>query len=837
MKKHEFLDRVKTVSSEKIILFVGSGLVVDLGYPSWIDLLRMGVEFAKQFSPQIAAVMEDRIKKNRFLEAGDMLFEPEVPPSELYTFLRELFDKSPTLPGLLERLFGCPFSAFITTNYDRTIEQCLSKGRKAVEVHTDVNRFSKFNSRLLGYSENLDKRISNGLVLKSHGDITSPADIVLGSKQMHRLKRDDAFVFLYRHLLSSYTIVFLGFSGEDPNFIWHCNTLFEVAGVPPRASYLLHPNTDRPPAEIENANILSVEYSPQDNHHELQEILTELVSHFAKSDVQKLSEPLEQVSPETRDTLALVSAGISQNLYSSSYQCAVTSMVAEAAFRAGGSEDERKLVSTLSRIYHISAGDAQRILDQADTGAVTRALESYDRAKQKFSTIIRVLIDGIQKRSRAFGKEFVKSDKVFERILLDVLVGALSKTGIGLSLSLVDSEAPEGSLLDRVLRKTVDSLKIEGVGELDKEVLVSSFADLFSRPTKEEGYAIATLAQSSVAHALAMTFSGGLERILDLMPSETYLDANVAIPLVAVDHPRSSHYHEFVILLSRIRCEVFLLDVFLNEMVHHCELANVELNEARIRDNKDAREYADFHGPLHINAFISAYAMGAKNGERYSAYLKRIFGSKRPTPRDFRRSLERLGIEVVSTRSVDRSPSQSLAIEIADAKMALMKIKAQILAEDEAIQILWIHKMCAGKHVWFITEDATLRRILRNLPSLTFSQDPPSKGVMPAYGAYLLLSSLSDRPNLESTFPQLLWNPTYLEQVDTMLSSVLRRFPRQLKKLKQLSYLELKNRTLKMLQKEMARSEKDFLKRRAREYTLGQPEMIRSILRELGEES
>lgn len=836
MTKEEFISQLKAVSADKIIFFIGSGFVIDLGYPSWLGFLQNGADFIEKHSPEQASVMRSRIKKEKFLSAGDIFFQDEIPTSELYSFFRTCFDKNPTILPVYKKLFSCPFSAFITTNFDRTIEQSLAQSKKNAEVFAEDYRFKQFNSRLSVYAENVEQRLGNGLILKLHGSITIPESIIVGSKQLDLLVQDKAYQFLYKHLLSSYTIVYVGYSGKDPIFQFNCKTLFDIAGVPSRSSFFLHPKDENPPDVLIESNIMAVPYDRVEGHKELYSIIDELGTFFAKPDVARTTEPIKPISDETRDTLAFLCVGINQNTYSSSYQCAIVGMIAEATRRAGNINDPEKIISALSRIYHISISDAEKIFNQANKGSIIRSLESYDKYRARFDQMIKTLKDGILKRSRAFGKPFGKSSTVLDRFILDVLVGSLSKAGSGLALSLVDSEAPEGNLIDRVLRKSIDSLKIEGIGDLDKEVLISAFADLFSRPTKEEGLAITLIAQAAVAHSLAMTFSGGPNKILELLPTEAYLDANVAIPLVVADHPRSLNYHELIVHLEKVHCDVLMLDVFLDEMVGHCRLAFHEMREAKIKNREEAKEYAEFHGSLAINAFVAAYAAGSKAGETFHGYLRRNFGSTQPTEKDFRRAIEKLSIEVVSTKLMNKAESQTLAVTIAEAKSALMRIKAQVLAQHEALQIFYIHHVCVNKHVWFITEDATLRRILRNIPSLPFSHDPPSKGVMPAYGAYLLISSLSDRPNLESTFAQLLWNPSYIEQVETMLSSTLRKFPDEIKKFKKLDILQLRDKAAELLQKEAARTEKDFVKRRAREYTHGQPAMIKSILRELGEE-
>jgi hypothetical protein len=827
--------RLAAVNPGKILVFVGSGLVREVGYPSWAEFLSKGVEFVRTHSSEVAATMNARISRNQLIAAGNCFFEPEVPAGDFHNFLRREFDKNPPIPTTLKRFLSCPFAEFITCNFDRTIEQAIALSTKTPEVFADGSRLRRFNSRLSVYAESSEIRTHNGLVLKLHGDVGSPENTVLSTHQFESLKADESYVFLLKHLLSSYTIVFVGFSGRDPNFLWHCETLVEVCGSPVWTSYLLHPDDEPPSETVQKANVIAIGYSTTENHKQLRDFIGGLTDIFSKPDALRIPHIIEPIPDSSRDTLAFLCAGLSSGAHVSSYHCAIVSMVAKAADAVGGIDIQDKVIQQMARMYHISVSDANRIYEQADRGSVIRSLESIEAARTRFDRLLKALRDGVAKRSKAFGRQFQKSEQTYDRIVAPVLVSALSKAGSGLALSLVDSEAPESSIIDKTLREAIDQLSVPGIGPLDKEVLKSAFADMFMRPTREEGQAISSLAQAAVASSLAVTFSGGMNKILELMPSEAYLDANVAIPLVAPDHPRSSGYLDLVVGLSKIHCDTFLLDVFLEEMVHHCKLASIEMNQARIRNRSQAKDYAEYHSPLGINAFLAAYAAGAKDRETFPGYLDRMFKSSRPTANLFRRAIEKLGIEVVPTRLLDKSPSDPLAVEIASEKSKLNKIKAQVLAQHEAVQILWIHKERSNRNVWFVTEDSALRRILRAMRSLPFSQDPPSRGVMPAYGAHLLISSLSERPSLEANFAQILWNPAYLEQIDTMLSSVLKRFLSKMKELKDLDILKLRDKASAIIQKEMVRTEKDAIRRRANEFLQGQPQILESVLREIGE--
>lgn len=835
MNIHGLQEDLKKIAPERIVLFIGSGLVKPLGYPSWPEFLQYGVDFTKRFSPEISALMASRLQKQLYLQTANSFFDPEIPISEFVNFLREHFDKNPEIPSLYENLFSCPLTAFITTNFDRSIEQAQAHKKKPSETFSDATRFGHFNSRFSVYATSGELRTKNGLILKMHGDVSHPDEITLSSTQFGKLKQNEQYLLLYRRLLSEQVIIYLGYSGNDPNFEWHCSTLIEVCGIPHTTSYFVHPTESQPPVEISKANLVDVAYSAAEGHRELNEFLMWFATHYSSTQSLTIAPEIQPISDERKNALAFLCAGLSENTHSSSYECAVTSMIAGAIHSIGSSRDREGIIKAMARLYRLSWTDAERLLEYANKQNVDKAVENIDRSKARLAGLLKTLKDGVSKRSIAFGKPFKKSDKTFEKIVSDTIVGSMEKAGYGLALSLVDSEAPEASLVDKAIRNTVKDMRIEGIGPLDKEILISAFADLFTRPTKEEEIAITTLAQASVAGALATTFSGGLNKLLTLMPTQAYLDSNVAIPLVIKDHPRSLQYNELTVSLSKLHCDIFLLDVFLDEMVNHCRLAHAELQMAKIKNLADAKSYAEFHGSHGINAFIAAYVLGAQKGEKFETYLKRIFKTSNPNMGVFRREIEKLGVEITDTRHVDKSPRTELAIHIADEKSRLMRMRAQILAENEALQILWLHKQPKENIVWFITEDAILRRILRALPKVKFSNDPPSRGVMPAFGAQLVLGSILDRPGIQAGFAQLLWNPAYLEQVDTMLSSVLKKFAGRMKELLKLNILELRDMADQIIQKEAVRSEKDAMHRRAHEYMSGEPQIVESILRQLGE--
>jgi hypothetical protein len=417
----EVILSLKKIDPEKILLFIGSGLVKSLGYPSWKELLNSGVMFAKNYSVEVAAMMESRIKKGQYLHAGSAFFETEIPPQEFNNFMQKEFDRTPVIPEYLVRLFSCPFTGFITTNFDFTIEQSFVCSKKNPEVYASQDRFKKFSSRLQVFGSSEDSRNKNGLLLKMHADAKHVEEIVLCDEQFQLLGKDESFKFLYRSMLSQYHVVFLGFSGNDPNFLWHCDTLFEVCGTPIHSSFFLYPNSEAASSSVSKANIIPVPFSIDNNFKELQDFIIQLCSLYTPANLERLHVPDVIEDAGSRDSLAFVCAGLSESAHTSTYQCAIVSIVTDAVCLVGSYDDKVNLAQTISRKHHISISDAKKIMEQADEHSVLKALEHKEDSKERVNKYLKILKDGISKRTRAYGKPFQKSDPN-ERIIIEVLV-------------------------------------------------------------------------------------------------------------------------------------------------------------------------------------------------------------------------------------------------------------------------------------------------------------------------------------------------------------------------------------------------------------------------------
>lgn len=218
---------VKVINSRKSVLFVGAGLSVGAGLPTWIQLLQEMLEKAKN---KIDEERYEQIKK--MIENGKLLSVAEhlrdaLGKADYARFMKEKFsppyEKKAETYSLIARL---PFHAILTTNYDKLIET-------SYETEPPVYTHNQFEELSLSLGE--DKFY----VLKCHGDINDIETIILTeddylkyagiviNRESPILTEDDykrmnnismsAYHEHIKILYATKTIVFIGLSLRDPD--------------------------------------------------------------------------------------------------------------------------------------------------------------------------------------------------------------------------------------------------------------------------------------------------------------------------------------------------------------------------------------------------------------------------------------------------------------------------------------------------------------------------------------------------------------------------------------------------------------------------------------------
>lgn len=194
----EFIKEIeKAIKSEEIAAFIGAGLSVPAGFPTWAELPK-----------EPAREIKLDVEKELDLVNLAQYYSNARQRSSIDDLIKDSFSKlkKPTKNHTL--LAQLPISTFWTTNYDKLLEKALEANNKIPFVKTK-------DEQLRGTNGNFD-----AVVYKLHGDVDSPEDAVITRSDYEEFGYNKRKLFrevLEGDLLTK-TFIILGFSFSDPNF-------------------------------------------------------------------------------------------------------------------------------------------------------------------------------------------------------------------------------------------------------------------------------------------------------------------------------------------------------------------------------------------------------------------------------------------------------------------------------------------------------------------------------------------------------------------------------------------------------------------------------------------
>jgi hypothetical protein len=190
----------QAMDNNKLVIFVGAGVSANSKCPSWSELIE---RFADELGiPQIERNTSIeyflKIPQYYFIERGE---------KEYFDIINDVFNNPNNIPtpnSINKILFELNPSTIITTNFDELIEKTLElEGRYYTVISQDKD---------LPYS------LNENLVIKMHGDVKLK-NIVL--KEEDYLNYSSNFPLIQNYikgLFSTKTILFVGYSANDPDF-------------------------------------------------------------------------------------------------------------------------------------------------------------------------------------------------------------------------------------------------------------------------------------------------------------------------------------------------------------------------------------------------------------------------------------------------------------------------------------------------------------------------------------------------------------------------------------------------------------------------------------------
>ncbi|WP_226552926.1 SIR2 family protein [Celeribacter naphthalenivorans] len=261
---------VTEVAERRVVIFVGAGIskAAHNDMPSWPSLLEeMGAKLPKKKDRELVKRL---IRYERLLDAAELI-NSQVIPADRRALLEEKFKLAPVPEAALySHILELDPKVCITTNYDQFIEKNFERFSGGMSSHQV--RLYNFDGLIS------DLRSPARIILKIHGCITEPSNIVLDKKSYFNAKSQNPGVYeAVKALCTVNTVLFLGYSMGDPDIQLILEDINAKAKSDHR-HFALVPKFEHPSLREANQHTYNVEFIeyPSGRHDLVPKALKEL---------------------------------------------------------------------------------------------------------------------------------------------------------------------------------------------------------------------------------------------------------------------------------------------------------------------------------------------------------------------------------------------------------------------------------------------------------------------------------------------------------------------------------------------------------------------------------
>lgn len=639
--------------SDRPVLFAGAGVSARAGLPTWDVYLTRLAEQTHPRDPFTLHLMKRHIDRRQFALAAEYFFLSDgLTDGEKLAALRDLlsgYDASAVVP-----LAALTFSSFVTTNYDRVLHDAYAEycGRAPAEVNLNDPTM-----KAAPFEEGF-------YIARLHGRVEAPDTMVLSKTHYEQLSNNTAYVDFLRHLFTTRSLLFVGFSFLDPAIQTVLNTVREQIGPVHAGRHVALVDDDADGeflAQLNRHNIRLVRYSPADGHSELWLSLERVPSHV-EPDANALADSGSDAFAYTRQYLA---AALTRKRLGTSLrpltQAVAEGIVLEVIRHSGDTGiSQDHLRARLAQQLSLSASAAADLLGRALQGLSMDSLISHEAGgiftaaartggQTTLSDAIGVLVSGAVKRLVV--RENGGDTAEIRSLLAEYFEYLVLRRGWDMGAAYAARRPPQvvlvGDLLAHLCRERRSDSRPE-------RPLVRAVEDVLINPSEEEASVLAELGR--LAFALELVRKAPQDTLFSshVLPRRIYLDANVLMPAIVEGHPYNQLYSAAIekllaaLLAASSPLDVVASDVFLNEIVSHRHRAIEELESYGDRAAEHIERDIRLYGSTNLNVFISGFGRLLIAGERltFNEYLRRC--APYSTERELAAWLEAKSIRVMT---------------------------------------------------------------------------------------------------------------------------------------------------------------------------------------------
>ena len=260
------------INSNKLVLFVGSGISANSGLPSWDDLI-CGFLADLGINREIRST-EDYLTISQW-------YHNKFGEEKYFSKINEFFSNTEYLPNdIHDLLFDLNPQHIITTNFDSLLEKAAEKNHENFSIIKDDKDFP--------LAEN------NKMIIKMHGDLERKNIVLKENDYIEYSKKFTLIETFVKGLFSTNTVMLVGYSLRDPNVKQIFHWIKDVLKGEQRKAFLLQiDDIDNKSDFQEEDKILSDYYEKQGiivlNYSKIQselEKFTNLINDLSFNDIK-----------------------------------------------------------------------------------------------------------------------------------------------------------------------------------------------------------------------------------------------------------------------------------------------------------------------------------------------------------------------------------------------------------------------------------------------------------------------------------------------------------------------------------------------------------------------
>lgn len=277
----------RAIEKKSFAIYVGAGLSIGAGLPSWATLLSELIDILEErsmLSPVKISEMRSLQKDpSKYLMLAEEI--REVIPGHLDRYIKEKFDNKTIKPTLAHELLVKVKSKFvITTNYDTLIEKAYVKSYS--EDFPNVKTYKD--------AANINYNLWNDeyFILKAHGDArNAPNEIILTEQDYRKIiYQQQGYQSILHAIFSTYAVLFIGVSLSDPELLLLLGYIHNIFHGGSPIHYALIAKDGISETEIsrwrKDYNIECITYDPHDDHIEITNFLQRIIDENGTLDLK-----------------------------------------------------------------------------------------------------------------------------------------------------------------------------------------------------------------------------------------------------------------------------------------------------------------------------------------------------------------------------------------------------------------------------------------------------------------------------------------------------------------------------------------------------------------------